>query len=94
MTAYLVAQFNVKDKTALASYSGKAGPVIKSFGGELVFKSPAGDVLDGENPNAGIAVFKFSDNDTLKKFYASTDYQSLITQRNQGADMTMTAYEA
>jgi len=94
MTAYLVAQFNVKNKDALASYSAKAGPVINSFGGQLMFKSPEGEILDGDHPKTGIAVFEFPDQETLKKFHGSADYQSLIEERNQGADMAMIAFQA
>ncbi len=94
MTAYLVAQFTVKDKETLGSYSGKAGPVIASFGGELVFKSMSGEALDGENPHKGIAVFSFPDQETLKKFHDSAEYQALVEERRRGADMVFTGYTA
>lgn len=92
MTAYFVAQFTVKDPTALASYSQKAGPVIASFGGELLFKSTAGDALEGSNPHKAIAVFRFPSHEALRDCHASDDYQALIAERKTGADMTITGY--
>lgn len=92
MTAYFVAQFTVKDPTVLASYSQKAGPVIASYGGELLFKSPSGEALDGQNPHKGIAVFRFPDQEALKSCHNSDEYQALVTERREGAEMMITAY--
>ena len=94
MTAYFVAQFTVLNKEALVSYSGKAGPVIASFGGSLIFKSMAGETLNGDNPHKGIAVFSFPDQETLKRCHDSAEYQALVEERRQGADMVLSGYEA
>lgn len=92
MTAYFVAQFTVKDPAVLASYSKKAAPVIASFGGELLFKSPAGTPLDGQNPHKAIAVFRFPDEEALRNCHDSQAYQALVEERRQGAEMIITSY--
>ncbi|WP_282610567.1 DUF1330 domain-containing protein [Pelagibius sp. Alg239-R121] len=94
MTAYFVAQFTVKDPAVLSSYSQKAAPVIASYGGELLFKSPMGEALDGLNPHKGIAVFRFPSDDAMKNCHASDAYQSLVSERREGADMVITGYTA
>ncbi|MGO1120568.1 DUF1330 domain-containing protein [Rhodovibrionaceae bacterium A322] len=93
MSAYFVAQFTVKDPAVLKAYSQKAGPVIASFGGSLLFKSTAGKVLDGTNPHSAIAVFAFPDQAKLEAFHGSEAYQSLVAERRQGADMVITGYD-
>ncbi len=92
MAAYFVAQFTVKEPAVLASYSQKAGPVIAAYGGELLFKSPSGEALDGQNPHKGIAVFRFPDQDTLKRCHDSDEYQTLVSERRKGAEMIITSY--
>ena len=92
MIAYFVAQFTVKDKDIFASYAQKAGPIIASFGGELLFKSLEGETLEGNNPHKGIVVFTFQDQETLKKWHDSPEYQSLVEGRRQAADMVFTGY--
>ncbi len=94
MTAYFVAQLTVKDPETLASYSKKAGPVIASFGGELLFKGTAGEALDGGNPHEGIAVFRFPSTEALRDCHASDAYQTLVEERKTGADMIITGYAA
>lgn len=94
MTAYFVAQFTVKNADTLASYSKKAGPVIASHGGEVIFKSASGEALDGVNPHKGIAVFAFPSEQAMKECHASRDYQSLVNERRQGADMVISGYVA
>ena len=92
MSAYFVAQFTVKDPAVLASYSRKAGPVIASYGGELLFKSPSGEALDGENPHNGIAVFRFPSEEALRSCHDSDGYQALTEERRKGAEMIITGY--
>lgn len=92
MTAYFVAQFTVKDPATLSSYSQKAGPVIASYGGELLFKSTAGEALDGSNPNKGIAVFRFPSDEAMRSCHDSDAYQTLVQERRIGAEMIITGY--
>ncbi len=92
MTAYFVARFTIKDAAALATYSKKAGPIIASFGGELLFKGSADHVLVGEMPLCNIAVFQFPTSEKLDAFYTSEAYQALKSAREAGADMVLSAH--
>ncbi len=92
MSAYLVARFTIKDAEALAAYSQKAGPIIASFGGELLFNGGEDKILTGEDPLPGIAVFRFPDPEKLDAFYASDAYQALKPAREAGAEMVLSAH--
>ncbi len=92
MSAYFVARFAVKDATLLAAYSGKAAPIIKSFGGELLFKGGTDQILAGKNPFPGIAVSRFPDQSKLDAFYTSDAYQALKSAREAGAEMVLSAH--
>ncbi|MCC3861479.1 DUF1330 domain-containing protein [Pseudemcibacter aquimaris] len=93
MTAYFVARFKIKDAGALASYSQEAGPIIKSFGGELLFKGGADQILTGEITLPNIAVFQFPDQSQLDAFYNSDDYKALKIAREKGAEMVLSAHQ-
>ena len=92
MSAYFVARFAIKDPTLLAAYSSKAAPIIKSFGGELLFKGGADQILTGESSFPGIAVFRFPDHNKLDAFYTSDAYQALKSAREAGAEMVLSAH--
>ncbi len=92
MPAYFVARFVTKDAVALAAYSKKAGPIIASFGGALLFKGGADQILVGEYPLPNIAVFQFPNQEKLDAFYTSEAYQALRPAREAGAEMVLSAH--
>ncbi|MBL4596479.1 MAG: DUF1330 domain-containing protein [Robiginitomaculum sp.] len=92
MPAYFVARFAIIDSVSLAAYSKKATPIIASFGGELLFKGGADQILTGNDPLPGIAVFQFPDQEKLDAFYASESYRALKSAREAGAEMVLSAH--
>jgi len=92
MPAYFVARFNIKDAVALAAYSKKAGPIIASFGGELLFKGGGEQILTGEITLPNVAVFQFPTREKLDAFYISDAYEALKSAREAGADMVLSAH--
>jgi len=92
MPAYFVARFTIKDAVALAAYSKQAGPIIASFGGELLFKGGADQILTGEIALSNIAVFQFPSQEKLDAFYTSDAYQALKSAREAGADMVLSSH--
>lgn len=94
MPSYLVAQFSIKDASALAAYSQKAAAVMRSFDGKLVFKGSAEGHLFGEPKHPNIAVFEFPTASLLEEFYACEDYRDLEKIRTKGANMVLSAGHA
>lgn len=92
MPTYFVARFAIKDAEALAAYSKKAGPIIASFGGELLFKGGADKILTGTDALPGIAVFQFPTREKLDAFYTSDAYKALKSAREAGAQMVLSAH--
>ena len=45
---YLVANIRVQDKEKFASFSGMAGPVIKTHGGKVLAKGPNAERHEGD----------------------------------------------
>lgn len=92
MPAYFVARFEPKNGEALAEYSQSAAPIMKKFGGALLFKGGAEGLLSGADALSRIAVFEFPDRKSLDAFYTSPEYQSLTPKRAEGADMVLSAF--
>lgn len=92
MPAYFVARFEPKNPAALAEYSQSAAPIIKKFGGILLFKGGSESLICGSDTLTRIAVFEFPDRATLNSFYSSSEYEALVAKRNEGADMVLSAF--
>jgi len=92
MSTYFVARFAIKDTVSLGEYSKEAAPIIASFGGELLFKGGAKQILTGQDPLPSIAVFQFADQAKLDAFYSSDAYKALKPAREAGAEMVLSAH--
>jgi len=94
MTAFFVAVVAVKDPAKMQDYSKKAADTFEPFGGKMVMRGKAGEVLTGgsaDHQATGIASFPSMQD--LKAWYASDAYQAIIPLRQEAADMTITAYD-
>ena len=94
MTAFFVAVVTVKDPARMQEYSQKAAETFKPFGGEMVMRGKAGEVLTGgavTHQATGIASFPSMQD--LKAWYASDAYQEIIPLREEAAEMTITTYD-
>ena len=94
MTAFFVAVVTVKDPARMQEYSQKAAETFKPFGGEMVMRGKAGEVLTGGTAThqaTGIASFPSMQN--LKAWYASDAYQAIIPLREEATEMTITTYD-
>ena len=59
--------------------------------GRPLFLSPA--LLAGENERDLVVVIEFSDRASLESWFNSEKYQSLISLRDNSADVVITTYE-
>jgi uncharacterized protein (DUF1330 family) len=51
-------------------------------------------VLAGEHPHENTVVIKFPDQPTLQQWYNSNEYQGLIPNRDEAADVVIISYDA
>jgi len=93
MTAFFVATSRIKDPQKYAEYGANAGATFAAFGGQLVVRGKAGDVLAGASDHQTIAVVRFPDTAAINGWYNSPAYQALIPLRDEAVDMTLVTYE-
>ena len=94
MAAYVIAQVKVKDPEKLAAYSQAAGPTVAEFGGKLIVRAPALEVLSGDVDYDRCVIMEFGDAASARAWYNSEAYQALVPLRSQGADVVFTLAEA
>ena len=94
MAAYLVGQIKVKDQKLWNEYVAGVSESLDPFAGEIVFRGKLLEVLAGEQDKDLVVVIKFAEQAVLNDWFTSEKYQSLISLRDQSADVVITAYQA
>tara|TARA_A100001011_G_scaffold389892_2_gene472266 strand:+ start:1512 stop:1856 length:345 start_codon:yes stop_codon:yes gene_type:complete len=89
MHGYVIVNLNVLDSEKMADYSAVAGPSIKKFGGEVLFKGKA-ETLSGNSEYDMLVIVKFESVDKAKEWYNSNDYQAIIPTREMAMEAIFT----
>lgn len=94
MSAYLIGHITVKNPAKWQTYVEGVRKSLMPFEAEIVFRGRLATVLAGEHPHQNTVVIKFPDQPTLQQWYNSDDYQGLIPNRNEAADVVIISYDA
>ena len=94
MTAFFVAQLNVKDAEKFQIYAQGAAASMQYFGGQIVIKGKLSRNLAGETAYQNVALVSFPNKASLDEWFESEAYQTLIPLRDEAADMLLLAYDA
>jgi uncharacterized protein (DUF1330 family) len=94
MPAYLVGQIKVKHPQLWQEYVEGVAESLAPFEAQVVFRGKLMSVLAGENQRDLVVVIEFSDRPTLEGWFNSDKYQSLISLRDNAADVVITAYDS
>lgn len=87
MAFYFVAQFRVSDHSRFRLYETAIESVLPRFGGEVIVSSNDLTLFAGQ-PNVNhIAITRFPDEASARKFTESAEYQMTSVLREAGADM-------
>ena len=84
---------NIKDPKKFQGYAQSVPITLKPFGGELMTKGKTMKVLSGSHDHQNVGILKFPDSAKAKGWYESQEYQDLILNREEAADMTIISYE-
>ena len=94
MSAYLIGHITIKNPDKWQTYVEGVRKSLMPFEAEVVFRGKRATVLAGEHPHENTVVIKFSDQPTLQQWYNSEDYQRLIPNRDEAADVVIISYNA
>jgi uncharacterized protein (DUF1330 family) len=93
VNAYIIGHVTVKDQDKWSEYRNKVPSTLKPWGGELVFRGELASVLSGNHKHSDTVVIRFPDLQCLTGWYSSSQYQSLISLRQEAAEIDLLAYE-
>lgn len=93
MSAFLIFHSTVKDPERFQTYAQSVGPTLTPFDGAVVKKGKTAGVLEGAHSHQAVGILKFPDLDKAIGWYDSADYQALIPNRNEAAELTVISYE-
>ncbi len=80
MSAYVIAQFDVRDVNAYYDYASKIFPTLKPFGGKIVAANDA-VVREGSIPHLRTIVGEFASLEKAREWYDSPAYQAIAPIR-------------
>lgn len=93
MAAYLIADLDITDPELFAQYRERVPAVIAAHGGRYLARGGPLEVLEGTwKPNRAVIV-EFPDMASLKRFWASPEYQPLIEMRQRSTRSRVVALE-
>ena len=93
MSAYLVGHMSVRNDKLWQEYMAGVRESLSPFDAKIVFRGKLASVLAGNHEYDLVVVIEFDDLATLDHWYHSQKYQSLISVRDQAADVVITTYE-
>lgn len=92
MSAFFIANVNVKDGEKFHQYAKAAGESMQPFDGQVVTKGKLSKSLAGEMKYENVAVVSFPNQEKLDAWFNSDVYQQIIPLRDEAADIVLTSY--
>ena len=94
MAAYFIAnQLEVTDPDTMAKYREGTGPTVAQYGGKMIVRGGAAELLEGEWPEGRMIVMVFDDMAALKAWYDSLEYSDLKAMRQSASKSNIMAVE-
>lgn len=93
MSAFLIVHVTVKDPEKWKGYSQSAPGTVAAHGGEFAFRGKVANVIHGEHAHQNAVVIKFPDQEAVQRWYNSPEYQALIPNRDEAADMVFVSLD-
>ena len=93
MAAYIISNVQIFDTEAYGEYGKLAPDAIKQYGGEIITRGGAAEILEGNWQPHRVVVIKFDSVEQAKAMYNSPDYQKAKEKRVGAADFNMIVVE-
>lgn len=81
MSAYFVAQIRIEDETEYQKYLDRCGDVFKKYRGKYLVVESQPIVLEGEWNYSRMIIIEFENEDYLRDWYESDEYQEILKFR-------------
>jgi uncharacterized protein (DUF1330 family) len=85
MSAYLIANVDIKDTEKFKEYMKATPAIIKQFGGKFLVRGGGFEICEGSWNPKRIVVVEFGSMQKAKQFYHSSEYKAIIDLRQSSA---------
>jgi uncharacterized protein (DUF1330 family) len=85
MPAYVIANIEVIDPKGYDEYRSRTLGTVEKFGGRFIARGGATEVKEGGWQPKRLIMLQFADMDTARRWYDSSEYQSIIKYRSGSA---------
>ena len=85
MSAYLIAQTEIRDHETYDRYKAQVLPTIQKFGGRFIVRGGTLEVLEGGWTPSRMVVIEFPSMQHIRDWFASPDYAPLLALRKSAA---------
>lgn len=75
MSAYIVAQIDIRDPEQYAEYVKQVPATIARYGGRYLARGGKCEALEGKMPGKRVAIVEFDSYERAKDWYESEDYR-------------------
>jgi uncharacterized protein (DUF1330 family) len=93
MSAYLIANIDVKDAADYEEYKAKAPAVIRKHGGEYLVRGGAFIVLEGDWKPSRLVIVRFPDLAAAQDLFNDPEYRPLQALRQRVTESEIVAVE-
>ena len=85
MSSYFIALINIHDPARYGKYLAGFDEVFEKYEGEVIFVEDNPRVLEGKWPAGRTVLIRFQNDETLRKWYESNEYQQLAQHRHEAS---------
>ena len=93
MTAYLVADLDIRDAEGIRAYAQEVPALIARYGGRYLVRGGPLRLLEGDWKPRFLVVLEFPTMDALDRFYRSEEYRPYLELRRRAAPSDVIAIE-
>ncbi|MEZ5854811.1 MAG: DUF1330 domain-containing protein [Hyphomicrobiaceae bacterium] len=86
MTAYVIAEVDVKDAEAYKLYADRAPGVTIPAGGKYLARAGKVEALEGTPPKSRVVIIEFENSQAARDFYYGKAYQDIIPLRQAASE--------
>ena len=85
MAAYIIADLDIHNPSAMEPYIPAVPPIVRKHGGEYLVRGGKWEAVEGDWRPGRLVLIRFADVESARAFLADPEYQPWKTLRQQSA---------
>ena len=93
MTAYVIADIDVRDQETYREYAALVPETLKPHGGRFIVRGGASETLEGDWQPRRLVVIEFPTADDARRWHGSPEYAPALAMRQRSAGGSLVLVE-